>query len=38
MERKEIRMETILETVGLKKYYGKGDAMVKAKSAGISVK
>ncbi len=30
MERKEIRMETILETVGLKKYYGKGDAMVKA--------
>ncbi|MCI9664734.1 MAG: ABC transporter ATP-binding protein [Lachnospiraceae bacterium] len=23
-------METILETVGLKKYYGKGDAMVKA--------
>ncbi len=30
MERKEIRMETILETVGLKKYYGKGDAIVKA--------
>ena len=30
MKRKEIRMETILETVGLKKYYGKGDAMVKA--------
>ena len=30
MERKEIRMETILETVGLNKYYGKGDAMVKA--------